>query len=80
MRAAHATRSSRHLVLHALSPPAPLTRPPQLKSALLVLLQHNFAVAYVQRDPPTLRSEGQAYTLYRAAPDRILQSLRCVCA
>ena len=50
--------------------------PPLLKSALLVLLQHNCANAYFQQEPPTLRGPGPSYQLYEAATDRILQILR----
>ena len=78
--AAPGGRAASHVGSPPLRPPPPHTHDhtvAQLKPALLVLLQHNFAAAHLQRDPPTLHNEEYTYSLYRAVPDRILQTLRC---
>lgn len=49
----------------------------QLKSALLVMIQHNCVNCYLHEEPPTLRGPGPSYQLYEAATDRILQIVRC---
>ncbi|KAL4423849.1 hypothetical protein ABPG75_001150 [Micractinium tetrahymenae] len=50
--------------------------PPQLRAALLVLIQHNYVNCYLKEEPPTLRGPGPSYYLYEVALPRILQSLR----
>lgn len=79
----HAQKLAAALVGHGMQTFPELLRtsalpPSQLKSALLVLAQHNCVNCYFHEEPPTLRGPGPSYQLYEAATDRILQIIRHV--
>ena len=49
---------------------------PQLKVALLVLIQHNCVACWLHRESPNLRGESRVEQLYEALPAAVLASLR----
>lgn len=73
-----------HLVAKGLQPLPDIMRgtqmpPGQVKQALLLLLQHNYAVAYLHKEDEGIKNARPPYHLYAPCLDRMLQIIRYEC-
>lgn len=71
-----------HLVAKGLQPLPDIMRgtqmpPGQVKQALLLLLQHNYAVAYLHKEDEGIKNARPPYHLYAPCLERMLQIIRC---